>query len=89
MGQQLRRYRNKQNAAMHTPKTKTELNKIRNAVFKRSRGYKEACVAPDKLLTRIDVFLSNLKFMNNCNLYQSRLVTMVPWWFLSQIVDMS
>lgn len=55
LSQQLRRYRNKHNVAMHTLKTKTDLNKIRNAVFKRSRGYKEACVPPDKLLNRIDV----------------------------------
>lgn len=37
------------------PKSKSELNKLRTSMLKRSRNNREPCVVPDKLLYRYDV----------------------------------
>ena len=42
-------------------KSKADMAKIRAAVLRRSRGVREACVVPEKLLYRLDVmFNSNI-----------------------------
>ncbi|KAJ1420494.1 WD40-repeat-containing domain protein [Ochromonadaceae sp. CCMP2298] len=37
------------------PKSKAELTRLRSALLKRTRGHREPCVVPDKLVGRLDV----------------------------------
>jgi WD40 repeat protein len=37
------------------PKSKAELTRLRSALLKRTRGHREPCVVPDKLVSRLDV----------------------------------